>query len=157
MRLIILQWLPGSWKSTYARELLATNPNYYMRVNREDIWLMLWWADLKSIVKQSSLSIIKAWLEKSRAVIVDDTNLSQATIDGLKDIAVSMGIQAEMLVLHPGLEECLSRNSKRENPVPPKAIRGMYERSKHILEDTSLHAKPVSEFSWGSVISYSFN
>ena len=82
-KVIIMRGLPGSGKSTYAKQLVAEAANIYKRINRDDLRAMLdnghWTKGNEKFVKQvRDLLIVKA-LEEGKHAIVDDTNLSPTT------------------------------------------------------------------------------
>lgn len=74
-KVIMMRGLPGSGKSTYAKNLLKENPNMYKRINRDDLRAMFdnghWSKGNEKFVKQvREMLIIKA-LEDGKHVLVD--------------------------------------------------------------------------------------
>ena len=75
-----MRGLPGSGKSTYAKQLVTESPNMYKRINRDDLRAMFdngyWSKGNEKFVKQVRDILIIKGLEEGKHVIVDDTNLS---------------------------------------------------------------------------------
>jgi predicted kinase len=134
-KLLVLQGLPASGKSTYAKELLnSLEEGTALRVNNDDLSTML---HGKSYTPGISDSRASQLLGKIRAeiirnafrlgyelVIVDNTNLSPKTFKSLQRLAEDCGAEFELdnSFLDVPIEECLRRNAVRENPVPEKVI-----------------------------------
>ena len=79
-KVLILQGLPASGKSTFAKELLSREKGRWVRVNKDLLREMCHashWskANEKFIVKLRNQIILNA-LEEGKHVIVDDTNFS---------------------------------------------------------------------------------
>ena len=125
--LIILQGLPASGKTTKAREL--SQPGNNVRVNRDLLREMLHFGfSLKEedTIRKTEELLIKAFLNKGRDVIVDDTNLKDKTIRRLFKMAAECSAEVEFIEMNVSLEECIRRDAVRDNPVGRGIIRHMY-------------------------------
>src|SRR5690554_5061653 len=98
-QLVLTVGLPGSGKSTWAREWVAADPARRARVNRDDLRTMLrgqlvWGErDLEDQVTIVQHISIRALLLRGYSVVVDDTNLNQVTLDTLTSIGQVYGAQ----------------------------------------------------------------
>ncbi len=74
-----MRGLPGSGKSTWAKQMVTENPNSYKRINRDELRMMLdngytSNGNEKFVKQVRDMLIVKA-LTDGKHVIVDDTNL----------------------------------------------------------------------------------
>lgn len=127
MKLIMTKGLPGSGKSTWAKQ-----QNAY-RVNKDDLRAMMnngkWSKTNERYVLMIRDSIVRLHLGDKNDVIVDDTNLHPKHEINLRNIAAEFG--AEFLVqdfTDVALDECIKRDQKRPNYVGEKVIRKMYNQ-----------------------------
>jgi predicted kinase len=79
MKVLILQGMPASGKSYYAKKLVSDNPGSWKRVNKDDLRAMLdvsVWnkANEKFVLAMRDQVIVRA-LSQGYNVVVDDTNL----------------------------------------------------------------------------------
>lgn len=131
-KVIILKGLPGSGKSTWAREMVHVFPGEYKRVNKDDLRDML--DDSKTgkgterFVLHIRDFIILAALKDGKNVIVDDTNLNPIHEAHIREI-VGDAAEVEVKLFSASLKECIYRDSQRgKKSVGEKVIRGMYDR-----------------------------
>lgn len=131
LEVILTRGLPGSGKSTWAKQMVADNPGRYRRVNKDELRSML------GITKHSKTNesfvlkirdevIVKA-LDEGMHVIVDDTNLSpkhQARISQLVKGKAVVRIEN----FDVSLEECIKRDLQRTNSVGERVIRQMWRQ-----------------------------
>lgn len=150
-KVIMMRGLPGSGKSTYAKNLLKENPNMYKRINRDDLRAMFdnghWSKGNEKFVKQvRDMLIIKA-LEDGKHVVVDDTNLSKTNETRIRQLVQEFNkehndnVQVEVREMDTPLEECIRRDALRPNPVGASRIREMYRQfyaPKVLVQDSSL-------------------
>jgi predicted kinase len=128
-KLIITRGLPGSGKSTWARQQPGA-----VRVNRDELRLMLhggWlgegWAERQ--ITTAHRAMIEALLRTGVNVICDDTNLRHKVVRELAELAYDCGAEAEIAdFTHVPLETCLERDAGRPESVGQEVIRRMHER-----------------------------
>jgi predicted kinase len=137
-KVIMMRGLPGSGKSTYAKQLVAETPNMYKRINRDDLRAMFdnshWSKGNEKFVKKiRDILIIKA-LEEGKHVIVDDTNLSSNNENRIRELVHQFNkehsdtVQVEIKEIDTPLEACIARDALRPNPVGSKRIREMHRQ-----------------------------
>ncbi|UPT67305.1 MAG: AAA family ATPase [Sphingobacteriales bacterium JAD_PAG50586_3] len=137
-KVILMRGLPGSGKSTYAKQLVDDNPGMYKRINRDDLRAMFDNgitnnSNEKFIKQVRDMLIVKA-LADGKHVIVDDTNLSETNETRIKQLVHQFNkehndsVAVEVKEMETSLEESLARDAKREKPVGDKVIRQMHRQ-----------------------------
>lgn len=128
-KLLALKGLPGSGKTTYAKELVKKG---WVRVNKDDMRAMLhdgkFSKDNEGFVLSLRDEIIIRALVAGKNVVVDDTNLDPKHAVQFEVIASEFLADYEEKFFDVDLKTCLERNRNRTDPVPEKAIYNMYER-----------------------------
>ncbi len=132
-KIILLRGLPGSGKSTWARNLIRQNPEQYKRVNKDDLRMMIdddmWTSNNEKFILHIRNVIIAEALKSGKDVIVDDTNLHPKHEKYLRKVAVTYGAVLESKDFFDiNVDECIMRDSKRAKPVGEKIIREMAAR-----------------------------
>ena len=142
-KILILRGLPASGKSTYARSLLTQNPHIWKRLNKDELRAMLdnsvhSSSNEKFVVRVRDFMLVEA-LKEGKNVIIDDTNLSEKTVERIKQVVQKYmkdsgeTVDIEIKDMETSLEECLERDKKREKKVGENVIMKMYKQ--HILKD----------------------
>jgi len=137
-KVIIMRGLPGSGKSTYAKQLLNDFPNSYKRINRDELRMMLdngitSKGNEKFVKQLRDILIIKA-LEAGKHVIVDDTNLSETNIVRINQLVHQFNkenkdsVSVEIKEMQTTLDDCIERDKNREKKVGEKVIRDMHRQ-----------------------------
>jgi predicted kinase len=130
-RVIFLKGLPGSSKSTWARQQIAKHPNSFKRVNKDDLRAMVddghWSLDTEKLVLKMQDALILAALEHGKNVIVDNTHLVPAHEARIRQLVKGKAEFEIKDFLDVPLEECIKRDLKRSNSVGEKVIRKMWE------------------------------
>jgi predicted kinase len=130
-KVYVYKGLPGSGKSTAAKQLLDENPGKYKRINKDDLRAMLdnskfTGANEKFILKVRDSLILQA-LEAGKHVLIDDTNIHPKHAQRIADLVKG---QAEVEVvdfMHVDVETCIARDLKRPNSVGERVIRRMWK------------------------------
>lgn len=118
-QLVLTVGLPGSGKSTWAREWVAEDPARRARVNRDDLRTMLRgelvWGDrdLEEQVTAAQRATVRALLEAGISVVVDDTNLNRARRGALISIGKAAGADVVIHQMDTPVEECIRRDALR--------------------------------------------
>lgn len=142
-RLIIMSGIPGSGKSTKAKQILAdlrANGEKAVIVNRDDLRTALFGEDYhksepvpeaESDVTSFQHGLISSSLKRGFVVISDDTNLSPYTLKKLNKIAKDYGAVVEELPVIVPLDVAIARNRLRGASggrfVPEEVIKSMFK------------------------------
>lgn len=135
-QVILTCGLPGSGKSTWAKEKLAKEPDKYIRLNRDDMRMMFnnkYRVDTKTenltLIARDYL-LVKT-LEAGKNVIIDDCNLSPKHLINIRAL-VSNIPDTEVVVQDFSdvpLDVCISRDLHRgDKAVGHKVITDMYNQ-----------------------------
>jgi len=131
-QVIVLQGLPGSGKSTYARELIDNNPGKYKRVNKDELRMMVdngkFSKANEELILELRDSIIDISLLNGYDVIVDDTNFEKKHIEQIAKVSALNNATVILKKIETDLDTCIERDLKRQNSVGEKVIRSMYNK-----------------------------
>lgn len=129
-KIIILQGVPASGKSTYARKLHEQNKNYVI-VNRDSIRRMrgnYWIPEQESYITDIEICCVESALKRGLTPIIDATNLNKAYLELWKDIAEDFEVEIEYIKFEIGYEEALLRDANREYPVGKDVIYKFFKK-----------------------------
>jgi predicted kinase len=119
VKLVILRGLPGSGKSTRARELVDTLG--YKRVNKDDLRSMIdngrWSSENEDIIL----------MEQREPIVVDNTHGAEKQVRRLKAIAEAAEYEVVIEVIDTPIDTCIRRDSTRHASVGENVIRNMAE------------------------------
>lgn len=134
MEILMLKGLPGSGKSTWAKDFVEKNPGW-VRVNKDSLREMM--AGYRSgkdegLILEWRNILIRSALLRGKSVVVDDTNFHPKHEAQLRMIAENMGllskfqVEVRELKFDTPLNDCIKNDLKRPNSVGEKVIRKMY-------------------------------
>lgn len=135
--LIITRGLPGCGKTTWAREYIALAPDLTVRVNRDDLRMMLFnkrFGVDEEAVTALQYAAIAAAFGHGFDVVCDDTNLPDEHVQPLLGLARQCGARHQIRDLRATpVEVCLERNRSADRDavgavVPERVIRDMAQR-----------------------------
>ena len=129
-KITILQGLPSSGKTTWAKEQVRMHPNV-KRVNKDDLRVMIDGGKYSKLNEEFVLEVrddlIFSAINFDYDVIVDDTNLHQKHIDHITEMVKYVeGAKLETKFFPVSVEEAINRDAKRDKPVGEKVIMDMY-------------------------------
>lgn len=129
MKLLMLKGLPGSGKSTWAKNFLAQNPKW-VRVNKDSLRDMMggYSQQKEKLVLALRNSFISNAFERGLSVVVDDTNFAPAHEETLRHIAELFKVDFEIQFFDVPVKECIANDLKRQNSVGEKVIRRMWSQ-----------------------------
>lgn len=153
LTMIVLQGLPGSGKTMHARALQRAEPGRWVRVNRDDIRVMMgmtrdtWSHAAERLVRRVRDDMIRSALFAGCDVIIDDTNLVSRTVNGHIAIANAIGgITVIVTPIDAPIDTCILRDSQRspDERVGERVIRDMARRgglwtSASVMRARTLH------------------
>jgi predicted kinase len=131
-KVLILQGLPASGKSQFAKELLLSKPGCWVRTNKDLLREMAHASyfsqgNEKFIVQLRDRMILMA-LEAGKHVIVDDTNFGHH-IEHIRQLVKGLAqVQVNDSFLKVPVTECIRRDLLRPRSVGKDVIMEMYER-----------------------------
>lgn len=127
--LLVLQGLPASGKSTYAKEKVKEG---FKRVNKDDIRAMVddnhWNKDKEKVTIATERSLAESFLQQGFNVVVDDTNFAEKHLEYYKQLAAKYKADYQIKVFDTPMTECIERDAKRgDKSVGARVIQGMWE------------------------------
>lgn len=128
--LIMLRGLPGSGKSTWAKEYIESKPpGSVVRVNKDDLRAMMsngkYVKSLERLVISVRDALVVAALQNKVDVVVDDTNFNTFHAERLRHLAEWAGAGFRIKDFHTPITECIARDALRPKPVGEGVIRNM--------------------------------
>lgn len=140
VELIVTRGLPGSGKSTWAKQWVSEDLKYRARVERDQLRNMMhdgeWRGnDTESQVTAVQEVMIRTLLRQGVSVVVSDTNLIPKVFDRLQRIAESEGVLFGVKDFRNlPLDTVLKQNAQRTGKefIPKDVILRMYNQ--HIKE-----------------------
>lgn len=146
-KLLILQGIPASGKSTYAHNWVAEDPTHRVRYNWDDrrnsmgpYWVLE--RENTSFLKKDRDFFLNFWMEKGWDIVIDNMNLNPKDIEYYEQLVVNHNASNNNYIIEYKLfstpvEECIRRDSMRSNPIGEKTIKQIWNRYKHgiILEE----------------------
>lgn len=128
-KLIVLKGIPGSGKSTWAKEKCEREPDF-IRINRDDIRIEYsreYSKKFEKLVKKTEKAQALLALSEGWNVILDDTNFNAS--DLIQEIiAEGPDLEVEYKEFDTPLEECIKRDAARPKPVGEAVIRSFWNR-----------------------------
>ena len=136
-KLIITRGLPASGKSTWAKQWVLGDPEHRVRINQDDIRLMLgkyWVPSREKLVQEIQFNAIIEALNREFDVVIDNTNLNKKVLDQFNRLIKTFEdyeIEYKDFFDTP-LSVCIERDKNRDLQVTEKVIRSFYNNYKDI-------------------------
>lgn len=140
-KIILTRGIPASGKSTWAKQEVLKDPEHSVRINRDDLRNMSgkYWVPVREdyiISCRNQLLNIAVYMGFN-TIIIDDMNLNPRDIDYIAMVVDNFNkalegnnqykIEFKDFTNVP-LNICIERDSKRENPLGEKVIRGIFNK-----------------------------
>lgn len=144
-KIIVLQGIPASGKSTWAKQWIREDPEHRVRFNRDDIRNMLgiyWVPSREYLINKIYKAFMQYAMCEGYDIVLDNMNLNKETLKEIvdevdeynewsKQVASDHSYKVEYKsFLDTPLEICIERDSKRESPIGEKIIRSIYAKYK---------------------------
>ena len=135
-KLIICRGLPASGKSTWAKQWVLEDPEHRVRINQDDIRLMLgkyWVPSREKLVQEIQFDAIIEALSREFDVVIDNTNLNNKVLDQFNRLIKTFEdyeIEYKDFFDTP-LSVCIERDKNRDLQVTEKVIRSFYDNYKN--------------------------
>lgn len=127
-KLRMLRGLPGSGKSTHAREYVKSSGNAG-RINRDDLRAMLfdsvWTGKREGIVIKCEKAIAAVLLDHGYTPVVDDCNLTEKHRQMWLGFAKERNLHFECIDLNQPLDVCVERDRNRDKRIGLAVIHRM--------------------------------
>ena len=136
-KLIITRGIPASGKSTWAKKWVLEDPEHRVRINQDDIRLMLgkyWVPSREKLVQHIQKEALIEALEWGYDIVIDNTNLNKKMLDFYRALVIDHGNNAIEYkdFFDTPLSICIERDKNRNLQVTEKVIRNFYNNYKDI-------------------------
>lgn len=134
-KLIITRGLPASGKSTWAKQWVLEDPEHRVRINQDDIRLMLgkyWVPSREKLVQHIQEEALIEALLRGYDIVIDNTNLNEKVLDQFNRLIKTFEdyeIEYKDFFDTP-LSICIERDKNRDLQVTEKVIRSFYNNYK---------------------------
>lgn len=138
VEIVLTRGLPASGKSTWAKEWVAENSDWRLRINRDDLRHQLFnkYHPLTRMqedhVTLFEESMVEAAIKAKVSVVVDATHLKASYVKRWYDIGNRLGVPVNVQDFDTDVEACVFRDRTRmvkgERFVGEEVIRDMYRR-----------------------------
>ncbi len=136
--LILMQGIPGSGKTSFAKTLVGTEARYF---STDDFWML----NGEYVFEPKLLGFAHSYTQHKAAiamaldyyptVIIDNTNITKADAQPYFDLAEKYGYEVEVISVQVPLQLALDRNDQRseDRKVPVAKIVDMYIRMEKLV------------------------
>ena len=136
-KLIICRGIPASGKTFWAKQWVLEDPEHRVRINQDDIRLMLgkyWVPKREPLVQHIQEEALIEALLRGYDIVIDNTNLNKKVLDGFDRLIKTFKdyeIEYKDFFDTP-LSVCIERDKNRDLQVSEKIIRNFYNNYKDI-------------------------
>ena len=136
-KLIICRGIPASGKTFWAKQWVLEDPEHRVRINQDDIRLMLgkyWIPSREELVQHIQKEALIEALERGYDIVIDNTNLNKKVLDFYRALVIDHGNHAIEYkdFFDTPLSVCIERDKNRDVQVSEKIIRNFYNNYKNI-------------------------
>ena len=134
-KLIICRGIPASGKTFWAKQWVLEDPEHRVRINQDDIRLMLgkyWVPSREELVQHIQKEALIEALERGYDIVIDNTNLNEKVLDFYRALVIDHGNHAIEYkdFFDTPLSVCIERDKNRDLQVTEKVIRSFYDNYK---------------------------
>ena len=130
-KLLILQGIPASGKSTFAKQWVEEDPKFRVIVNRDSIrrGLGVYWVPTREgLISDLEFKTVEIAMVWGYDICLDSTNLNPTYFQQWIRLAQEQEYEIEYKQFDISLEEALKRDKNREFPVGEKVIIDFYNK-----------------------------
>lgn len=141
-KIIVCRGIPGSGKSTWAKQYVALDPSHRVRYNWDDLRNMLgpYWVTEREntdFLKRNRDAFLSYWMKKGWDIVIDNMNLNPKDIAYYEDLinfhnnvdnSSEFKYTMEFQDFFIPIEECIRRDKLRSNPIGEKVIKDIWRR-----------------------------
>ena len=136
-KLIICRGIPASGKTFWAKQWVLEDPEHRVRINQDDIRLMLgkyWVPSREELVQHIQKEALIEALERGYDIVIDNTNLNKKVLDFYRALVIDHGNHAIEYkdFFDTPLSVCIERDKNRDVQVSEKILRNFYNNYKDI-------------------------
>ena len=136
-KLIICRGIPASGKTFWAKQWVLEDPEHRVRINQDDIRLMLgkyWVPSREKLVQHIQEEALTEALLRGYDIVIDNTNLNKKVLDFYRALVIDHGNHAIEYkdFFDTPLSVCIERDKNRDVQVSEKIIRNFYNNYKNI-------------------------
>ena len=134
-KLIICRGIPASGKTFWAKQWVLEDPEHRVRINQDDIRLMLgkyWVPKREPLVQHIQEEALIEALLRGYDIVIDNTNLNNKVLDQFNRLIKTFEdyeIEYKDFFDTP-LSVCIERDKNRDLQVTEKVIRNFYNNYK---------------------------
>ena len=148
-KIILTRGIQGSGKSTWAKKWVEEDPEHRVRWNNDDFRRVLgsyWVQERENFIYTMMYDFLNKAMLFGYDIVVDNINLNQKSWDSIQSLIDTFnnyifirGLEEPYTLefkdfFDVSLEECIERDSKRENPIGEKVITETYNKYKDTIE-----------------------
>ena len=145
-KIILCRGIQGSGKTTWAKQWVLEDSEYRVRFNNDDIRNMLgkyWIPSREAFIQDLKRLFLWEAMSYGFDIVIDNMNLNSKELELYKTVlnewesnkSILIKYELEIKDFFIPLEECIKRDSKRDNPIGEEVIRKTYEKYKSIIEN----------------------
>lgn len=133
-KIVLTRGIPASGKSTLARKWVEENPDWRVRINRDDTRMMTvgkYWGltrHQEETMTLLQLAQARAAVGGKLSVIIDDTNLRASTVKEWLKLGDELNVPVERLDVWVDVDVAVARDAARDRVVGEEVIRDFYRR-----------------------------
>lgn len=133
-KLLVVRGLPGSGKSTFAQKWVDEDPDWRVRINRDDLRKMIankfhgLSRHQEETVSKLEETMVRSALEAKLSVVVDALHLRASYSKRWLELGAELDVPVVNEDVWVDLELAIKRDSERERVVGEDVIRDMYKR-----------------------------
>ena len=148
-KIILTRGIQGSGKSAWAKKWVEEDPEHRVRWNNDDFRRVLgsyWVQERENFIYTMMYDFLNKAMLFGYDIVVDNINLNQKSWDSIQSLIDTFnnyifirGLEEYYTLefkdfFDVSLEECIERDSKRENPIGEKVITETYNKYKDTIE-----------------------